>query len=99
MDVILTNPPFGGEEEPGIQNNFPADKRTSETALLFLQLIMRRLRRQPESQGITLVALTGWGQEEDRRRTRDAGFDQHLVKPAETSELAKLLAESRPSDP
>jgi type I restriction enzyme M protein len=41
----LTNPPFGGEEEKGIQNNFPDDKRTSETALLFLQLIMRKLRR------------------------------------------------------
>jgi type I restriction enzyme M protein len=48
VDVILTNPPFGGEEEPGIQNNFPADKRASETALLFLQLIMRKLRRQPK---------------------------------------------------
>jgi len=45
VDVIVTNPPFGGEEEKGIQNNFPADKQTSETALLFLQLIMRRLRR------------------------------------------------------
>lgn len=45
VDVILTNPPFGGEEERGIQDNFPADKRTSETALLFLQLIMRKLRR------------------------------------------------------
>ncbi|WP_216327755.1 N-6 DNA methylase [Deinococcus aestuarii] len=45
VDVILANPPFGGEEERGIQNNFPADKRTSETALLFMQLIMRRLRR------------------------------------------------------
>lgn len=45
VDIILTNPPFGGEEEKGIQNNFPDDKRTSETALLFLQLIMRKLRR------------------------------------------------------
>jgi type I restriction enzyme M protein len=45
VDVILTNPPFGGEEEKGIQTNFPEDKKTSETALLFLQLIMRRLRR------------------------------------------------------
>lgn len=45
VDIILTNPPFGGEEEPGIQNNFPNDKRTSETALLFLQLIMRKLKR------------------------------------------------------
>ena len=45
VDVILTNPPFGGEEEKGIQGNFPEDKRTAETALLFLQLIMRKLRR------------------------------------------------------
>lgn len=45
VDVILTNPPFGGEEEAGIRGNFPADKQTSETALLFLQLIMRRLKK------------------------------------------------------
>jgi hypothetical protein len=45
VDVIMTNPPFGGEEEVGIRNNFPADKQTSETALLFLQLIMRKLRK------------------------------------------------------
>jgi len=45
VDVIVTNPPFGGEEEKGIQRNFPDDKQTSETALLFLQLIMRKLRR------------------------------------------------------
>ncbi len=47
VDVILTNPPFGGEEERGILANFPADKQTAETALLFLQLIMRKLRRTP----------------------------------------------------
>jgi type I restriction enzyme M protein len=44
-DVILTNPPFGGEEEAGVQANFPEGTRTSETALLFLQFIMRSLRR------------------------------------------------------
>ena len=49
VDVILTNPPFGGVEEKGIQGNFPEDRQTSETALLFLQLIMRRLRRMPRS--------------------------------------------------
>ena len=49
VDVILTNPPFGGEEEKGIQGNFPEDKQTSETALLFLQLIMRRLHRSMQS--------------------------------------------------
>jgi type I restriction enzyme M protein len=48
VDVILTNPPFGGEEEKGVQGNFPEDKQTAETALLFLQLIMRRLRRVPK---------------------------------------------------
>src|SRR5688572_28709106 len=45
VDLILTNPPFGGEEEKGIQGNFPEDRQTSETALLFLQLIMRKLRK------------------------------------------------------
>jgi type I restriction enzyme M protein len=45
VNVILTNPPFGGEEEAGILTNFPEDRRTAETALLFLQLIMRRLKR------------------------------------------------------
>lgn len=48
VDIILTNPPFGGEEERGILSNFPEDKQTSETALLFLQLIMRKLRRLPK---------------------------------------------------
>ena len=46
VDIILTNPPFGGEEERGILGNFPDDKQTAETALLFLQLIMRKLRRR-----------------------------------------------------
>lgn len=49
VDVILTNPPFGGAEEKGIQGNFPEDRQTAETALLFLQIIMRKLRRQPTS--------------------------------------------------
>ena len=44
VDVILTNPPFGGEEEAGIKANFPPTMQTAETALLFLQYIMRKLR-------------------------------------------------------
>ena len=52
VDIIVTNPPFGGEEERGILNNFPDDKQTSETALLFLQLIMRKLKRKkPATEG------------------------------------------------
>lgn len=46
VDVILTNPPFGGEEEAGILTNFPDDRRTSETTLLFMQLIMRKLKKR-----------------------------------------------------
>jgi len=51
VDVILTNPPFGGEEERGIQANFPEDRQAAETALLFLQLIMRKLKRQQTAGG------------------------------------------------
>jgi len=45
VDSIMTNPPFGGEEEKGIEHNFPEATRTSETALLFLQFIMRKLKQ------------------------------------------------------
>lgn len=51
VDVIVTNPPFGGEEEKGIQGNFPEDRQAAETTLLFLQLIMRKLKRLPTSIG------------------------------------------------
>jgi DNA-binding response OmpR family regulator len=47
-------------------------------------------RRFPRRRPL-LVALTGWGQEDDRRRGRDAGFDHHLVKPAEFGALQALL--------
>ena len=59
MDVILTNPPFGGEEEKGIQGNFPEDKQTGETAMLFLQLIMRKLRRQTGKARAAVVVPNG----------------------------------------
>ncbi len=59
VDIILTNPPFGGEEERGILSNFPEDKQTSETALLFLQLIMRKLRRPPKPGRAGVVVPNG----------------------------------------
>ena len=55
--------------------------------------VARRLRQQPETKDIVLAALTGWGQEEDRRRSAEAGFDHHLVKPIEAKRLEGLLAE------
>jgi PAS domain S-box-containing protein len=50
-----------------------------------------RIRQQPGGNAIFLVALTGWGQEEDRRRSYQAGFNAHLVKPVDASALAELL--------
>ena len=52
----------------------------------------RRIREQPWGQKMVLIALTGWGQEKDRRRAQEAGFDQHLVKPVNPDALMKLLA-------
>jgi signal transduction histidine kinase/ActR/RegA family two-component response regulator len=57
----------------------------------------RRIRERHPS-GLKLVALTGWGQEEDRRRSEDAGFDAHLVKPIDLAALANLLAEWAPDN-
>lgn len=51
----------------------------------------RAIRGQPWGQDVLLFALTGWGQEEDRRRSREAGFDAHLVKPVEITQLMQLL--------
>jgi type I restriction enzyme M protein len=59
VDIIMTNPPFGGEEERGILGSFPEDKQTTETALLFLQLIMRKLRRSPKLGRAGIVVPNG----------------------------------------
>ncbi|MGH8654847.1 MAG: response regulator [Gammaproteobacteria bacterium] len=52
----------------------------------------RRIREQPWGKTMVLVAVTGWGQEEDRRKSKDAGFDAHMVKPVDFGALMKLLA-------
>jgi CheY-like chemotaxis protein len=54
--------------------------------------VARRLRARPGLDRVLLVALTGYGQEEDVRRSRQAGFDHHLVKPADPTTLAALFA-------
>lgn len=53
--------------------------------------VARRIRAQPWGERITLVALTGWGQDSDRRRSGEAGFDSHLVKPLDLDKLTELL--------
>jgi CheY-like chemotaxis protein len=54
--------------------------------------VCQRIREQPWGQDLPIVALTGWSQEEDRRRSRQSGFTDHLVKPAEPAHLDRLLA-------
>jgi CheY-like chemotaxis protein len=54
--------------------------------------VCRRIRAQAWGQDLLLIALTGWGQEEDRQKSRDAGFDTHLVKPVDDEVLLKVLA-------
>jgi PAS domain S-box-containing protein len=57
--------------------------------------VARTIRGQPWGRDIVIVALTGWGQEEDRRRSEEAGMDHHLVKPVDPVALEKLLIELR----
>jgi PAS domain S-box-containing protein len=74
----------------------------SPPAIAFLDLgipivdgyeLARRFRAHPALAGVPLVALTGWGQPEDRQRTRDAGFERHLVKPVPPETLRQILGE------
>jgi CheY-like chemotaxis protein len=54
--------------------------------------VARRLRTEPWGERMFLIALSGWGRDDDRRKTAAAGFDHHLVKPLDLHELAMLLA-------
>jgi signal transduction histidine kinase len=76
-----------------------AEQHRPEVALLDIGMpkldgyeVARRIRAQPWGAHITLVALTGWGQDSDRRRSQEAGFDSHLVKPLDLDKLTELLA-------
>ncbi|MET0660169.1 MAG: PAS domain S-box protein, partial [Steroidobacteraceae bacterium] len=53
--------------------------------------VAQRLRAQPWAQNVVLVAITGWGQEQDRRRSREAGFNHHLTKPIDPDAVTRLL--------
>jgi DNA-binding response OmpR family regulator len=60
--------------------------------------VARRLRSDESVGRVRLIALTGWGQADDRRRTHEAGFDHHLTKPVDPDQLHRLLQGTDPAD-
>ena len=83
----------------GVQALADAERFRPDLVLLDIGLprldgheVARRLRAAPWGADITLVALTGWGQQEDRQRSAEAGFDDHLTKPVDEQALAVILA-------
>ena len=85
---------YDGEEAITVATQFRPD-----VALLDLGMPRRTgyeacqyIRQQTWGRQMFLVALTGWGQDEDRRRSAEAGFNHHLVKPVDPGALAQLLA-------
>ena len=56
--------------------------------------VARRLRERSRDRSLTLIAITGYGQDEDRRRALEAGFDAHLIKPADLAVLCEILAQT-----
>ena len=84
----------------GVEALEAIDKHRPEVVLLDIGLpkidgheVCRRVREQPWGRDIVIIALTGWGQEDDRRKSEEAGFNGHLVKPVDYDNLLSLLAE------
>ena len=82
----------------GEEGHFLGDTEPYDAVVLDIGLpgldgyeVARRLRARPETAGALIVAVTGYGQKEDRERSRAAGFDHHLVKPIESDALLVLL--------
>jgi CheY-like chemotaxis protein len=86
---------YDGEEAVGLTPEFRPDVVLLDIGLPKLNgyEACRCIRAQPGGEGLLMIAQTGWGQSEDRQRTREAGFDHHLVKPLDPKALRKLIAE------
>jgi CheY-like chemotaxis protein len=102
LESLATLLELGGHEVFSAANGAlaleSAERHLPEVALLDIGMpkldgyeVARRIRAQPWGRAITLVALTGWGQESDRRRSGEAGFDSHMVKPLDLDKLMELL--------
>jgi CheY-like chemotaxis protein len=95
---------IGGHDVTAVYSGSDALKRASDLkpAVVVMDLglpeidgceVARRMRDMPGLEGVRLVALTGYGRDEDRERTRNAGFHHHLVKPVDLDELERMLAD------
>ncbi len=102
LESLATLLEIGGHEVFSAANGAlaleSAERHRPDVALLDIGMpkldgyeVARRIRAQPWGHRITLVALTGWGQDSDRRRSGEAGFDSHLVKPLDLDHLTELL--------
>ena len=94
-----TSTAFDGEEALAVAMDFDPDFVLLDIGLPKLNgyEVCRRLRARPRATPVVIVALTGWGQAEDRRKSTDAGFDAHLVKPLDPVVLQDTLARFRDS--
>jgi len=108
-DMIAILLKFGGHEthtaHDGMAAVEEADRLDPDVIVLDIGLprlngyeAARRIRKRKGNGRPLLVALTGWGQDEDRDRSKEAGFDAHLVKPVDEAALRKLLGELLPSN-
>ena len=84
---------YDGEQAVALAESFHPDVALLDLGMPRLNGLeaSRRIRQQPWGRRMTLVAQTGWGQSADRQRSRDAGFDHHIVKPIDPDMLMKLL--------
>ncbi len=87
----------------GLEALQAADRLQPDVVLLDVQMpeldgyeVCRRIRQRPWGKNVTLVAVTGLGQEEDQRKSREAGFDAHLLKPPDYAEITRLLMSRSP---
>jgi CheY-like chemotaxis protein len=92
-----TRTAYDGQEGVDVAGEFRPDVMLLDIGLPKLDghEACRRIRAQSWGKNVVLIAVTGWGQEEDRRRSHEAGFDHHMVKPVDPQELVKLLASFR----
>jgi CheY-like chemotaxis protein len=89
-----TRTAYDGQQGVDVAEEFRPDVMLLDIALPKLNgyEACRGIREQPWGKNIVLIAVTGWGQVEDRRLSHEAGFDYHMVKPVDPQELMKFLA-------